>query len=151
MTNTALLNNLINRYNNLSFTHNYIFGFIYKKNVYAVVATSEILPYILTLDMASRGAGCALRFNPTNEQKVFLLSKGAELICSKEYFEQTVVESKYNKGEIFEKMVTEKCGQTWIKDNVPFTNGGDLTVDGIAYQIKFEKATFTNEKFLARF
>ena len=151
MTNTALLNNLINRYNNLSFTHNYIFGFIYKKNVYAVVATSEILPYILTLDMASRGAGCALRFNPTNEQKVFLLSKGAELICSKEYFEQTVVESKYNKGEIFEKMVTEKCGQTQIKDNVPFTNGGDLTVDGIAYQIKFEKATFTNEKFLARF
>lgn len=151
MTNTVLLNNLINRYNNLSFTHNYIFGFIYKKNVYAVVATSEILPYILTLDMASRGAGCALRFNPTNEQKVFLLSKGAELICSKEYFEQTVVESKYNKGEIFEKMVTEKCGQAWVKDNVPFTNGGDLTVDGIAYQIKFEKATFTNEKFLARF
>lgn len=150
MTNTALLNNLINRYNNLSFTHNYIFGFIYKKNVYAVVATSEILPYILTLDMASRGAGCALRFNPTNEQKVLLLSKGAELICSKEYFEQTVVESNYNKGEIFEKLCTENVGQAWMKDNLPFTDGGDLTVDGIAYQIKFEKATFTNEKTLAR-
>jgi hypothetical protein len=47
-------------------------------------------------------------------------------------------------------MVTEKCGQVWIKDNVPFTDGGDLTVNGIAYQLKFEKATFTNEKFLAR-
>lgn len=150
MTNINLFNNLINRYNNLSFTHNYIFGFIYKKNVYAVVTTSEVLPYILTLDAASRGAGYALRFNPTNEQKVFLLSKGAELICSKEYFEQTVVESNYNKGEIFEKLCTENVGQKWTKDNLPFTDGGDLTVDGIAYQIKFEKATFTNEKTLAR-
>ncbi len=150
MTNIALLNNLINRYNNLSFTHNYIFGFVFKKNVYAVIATSEILPYILTLDAASRGAGYALRFNPTNEQKVFLLSHGAELICSKEYFEQTVVESNYNKGEIFEKLCTENVGQRWTKDNLPFTEGGDLTVNGIAYQIKFEKATFTNEKTLAR-
>lgn len=150
MTNIALLNNLINRYNNLSFTHNYIFGFVFKKNVYAVIATSEILPYILTLDAASRSAGYALRFNPTNEQKVFLLSHGAELICSKEYFEQTVVESNYNKGEIFEKLCTENVGQRWMKDNLPFTEGGDLTVNGIAYQIKFEKATFTNEKTLAR-
>lgn len=150
MTNINLFNNLINRYNNLSFTHNYIFGFIYKKSVYAVVTTSEVLPYILTLDAASRDAGYALRFNPTNEQKVFLLSKGAELICSKEYFEQTVVESNYNKGEIFEKLCTENVGQKWTKDNLPFTDGGDLTVDGIAYQIKFEKATFTNEKTLAR-
>jgi hypothetical protein len=38
----------------------------------------------------------------------------------------------------------------WEKDNVPFTEDGDLTANGIAYQIKFEKATFTNEKTLAR-
>ena len=102
MTNIDLLNSMINRYNSLSFTHNYIFGFIFKKNVYAVIATSDILPYILTLETASskNGGGYGLRFNPTNEQKVLLLSKGAELICSKKYFEQTVVESKYNNGEI---------------------------------------------------
>ena len=150
MTNINLFNNLINRYNNLSFTHNYIFGFVFKKNVYAVIATSEILPYILTLDAASRDAGYALRFNPTNEQKVFLLSKGAELICSKEYFEQTVVESDYNNGEIFEKLCTENLGQQWTKDNIPFTDDGDVTVNGIAYQIKFQKATFVNEKTLTR-
>ena len=152
MTNIDLLNNMINRYNNLSFTHNYIFGFIFKNNVYAVIATSEILPYVLTLDAASskNGGGYALRFNPTNEQKVLLLSKGAELICSKKYFEQTVVESKYNNGEIFEKLCTENLGQTWTKDNVPFTDDGDVTVNGIAYQIKFQKATFVNERTLAR-
>ena len=150
MTNINLLNNLINSYNKLSYTHNYIFGFNFKGNLYAVVTTSEVLPYILTLDSASRGAGHALRFNPTNEQKVLLLSKGAELICSTKFFLETVENSKYNKGEIFEKLCTENVGQKWEKDNVPFTDGGDLTVDGIAYQIKFEKATFTNEKTLAR-
>ena len=46
--------------------------------------------------------------------------------------------------------MTESYGQTWTKDNVPFTAGGDIEVDGIAYQIKYEKATFTNEKTLAR-
>lgn len=150
MTNTNLLNNLINSYNKLSYTHNYIFGFNFKGNLYAVVTTSEVLPYILTLDSASHGAGYALRFNPTNEQKVLLLSKGAELICSTKFFLETVENSKYNKGEIFEKLCTENVGQKWEKDNVPFTDGGDLTVNGIAYQIKFEKATFTNEKTLAR-
>ena len=152
MTNISLLNNLIDRYNRLAYTHNYIFGFTFKGNVYAVPTTSEVLPYILTLDKASskNGGGYSLRFNPTTEQKVFLLSKGAKVLCSKEYFDTTVAESKYNKGEIFEKMMTEKVGQTWVKDNLPFTKGGDLTVDGMAYQIKFEKATFTNEQTLAR-
>lgn len=153
MTNLNLFNDMINKYNRLSYTHRYVFGFSFKKNVYFVEATAEILPFILTLDKTSEknSGGYSLRFNPTNEQKVLLLSEGAKILCSKKYFDTAVAGSKYNKGEIFEKMVTEKCGQVWVKDNVPFTNGGDLTVDGIAYQLKFEKATFTNEKFLARF
>ena len=153
MTNLNLFNDMINKYNRLSFTHRYVFGFSFKKNVYFVEATAEILPFILILDKASgkSGGGYSMRFNPNTEQKIFLLSKGAEILCSKEYFDRVSAESKYNKGEIFEKMITEKCGQVWVKDNVPFTDDGDLTVDRIAYQIKFEKATFTNEKFLARF
>ena len=58
--------------------------------------------------------------------------------------------SKYNRGEIYEKIVTEFFGKEWEKDNVPYTEAGDLEVNGIAYQIKFEKATFVNEKGLAR-
>ena len=150
MTNTALFHSLITRYNKLAYTHNYIFGFFFNGNVYMVEATAEILPYILKLDKASRGQGYSIRFSPNKEQKTFLLSKGANLICSKEYFDTCVATSKYNKGEIFEKMITEYFGQEWEKDNVPFTDGGDLETSGIAYQIKFEKATFTNEKTLAR-
>ena len=136
MMNTALFMSMIDRYNALSYTHNYIFGFTYMGNVYATTVTSEILPYILKLDKASRGQGYSIRFKPTKAQKTLLLSKGAELICSYKFFIETVEESKYNKGEIFEKLITEKFGQVWEKDNVPFTEDGDVTVDGM---IKFSK------------
>ncbi len=150
MKNTTLFANMIHRYNELAYTHNYIYGFTYRNNIYMVITTSEIMPFILKLDKASRGAGYSLRFKPNTTQKTFLLTQGAELICSKEYFTEIVANSKYNKGEIFEKIITEKFGQTWKKDSVPFTKDGDLTVNGIAYQIKFENATFATEKTLAR-
>lgn len=147
MTNTALYMDMINRYNALAYTHKYIFGFVYKKNVYMAHVDVDMLPHILKLDKASRGAGYALRFCPTNDIKVALLPYG-HLLCSEAYFKDIVADSIYNNGEIFEKLVTEYYGQTWEKDNIPFTQDGDITVHGIAYQIKFQKATFCNEKSL---
>lgn len=147
-TNTALFMNLIDRYNAVAFTHEYIWGFEYKGNIYMAITDSTAMPFVCTLDKASRGAGYALRFCPNAQQKLALMPN-AELLCSKKFFEETVAASKYNKGEIFEKMVTEYFGQVWEKDNVPFTEDGDITVAGIAYQIKFQKATFCNEKSIA--
>lgn len=149
MTNTTIFNHLTANYNRLSYTHNYIFGFEYKGIVYKATVTSEVLPFVLCLDKASRGAGYALRFKPNMAQKLVLLA-GAEVLCSKAFFEAEVADSKYNAGEIFEKMVTEGFGQKWEKDNIPFTEAGDVEVNGVAYQIKFQKATFINEKQLAR-
>ena len=149
-TNIALFRSMVGFYNSHSYTHSYIFGFRAAGNIWFVVATAELLPSLLKLDKASRGAGYALRFKPNKGQKALLLSLGAEVLCSEKYFDELVASSKYNKGEIFEKLVTEHFGQTWEKDNVPFTDDGDLTVDGIAYQIKFEKASFINEKQIER-
>lgn len=150
MTNTTVFMNLIEGYNAHAFTHAYVFGFIFEDTVWAVKAGSAIMPYILKLDKASRGAGYALRFCPNRQQKALLLSKGAIALCSKDYFNTVCASNKYNRGENFEKLYTEYCGQVWEKDNIPYTEAGDIEVDGIAYQIKFEKATFTNEKSLAR-
>ena len=150
MNKTALLAHMIDRYNGLSFTHNYIYGFFYKGLVYMVEASASLMPMVCKLDKASRGQGYSLRFCPTIAQKNLLMSLGAVVLCSEKFFNEEVANSKYNKGEIFEKMVTEYFGQIWEKDTVPFTEDGDLTVDGVAYQLKFEKATFTNEKTLAR-
>ena len=119
-------------------------------NIYMIKAKSDVLAHVLKLDKASRGNGYALRFKPNNSIKTLLISMGAEILCSAEMFATLCNESKYNKGEIFEKLVTERFGQTWEKDSVPFTDDGDLTVDGIAYQIKFESASFINEKQMMR-
>jgi hypothetical protein len=150
MTNTAVFMNLIEGYNAHAFTHAYVFGFIFEGTVWAVKAGSAIMPYILKLDKASRGAGYSLRFCPNRQQKALLLSKGAIALCSQDYLNTVCASNKYNRGENFEKLYTEYCGQVWEKDHIPYTEAGDIEVDGIAYQIKFEKATFTNEKSLAR-
>lgn len=149
MLNTLFLE-MIATYNKYAFTHEYIWGFIFKGLVYMVHTDNTYMPMVCTLDRASRGAGYSLRFNPTTAQKKLLISHGAQILCSEEFFNHTVENNKYNRGEIFEKLVTEKFGQNWFKDNVPFTKDGDVTVDGTPYQVKFEKATFCNEKSLMR-
>lgn len=149
MTNINLLLSMIQAYNSIAYAHNYVFGFEFEKNIYYVQTDEKYLDILLTLDRASRGAGMALRFKPTVKIKKLLFSMfNPTLLCSAEYFADCVENSKYNKGEIFEKMYTELNGQIWKKDNKNFTKDGDITINGIAYQIKFEKATFTNEKSL---
>ena len=150
MRNITLFKEMVEFYNDKAFTHKYIFGIRYKGNIYMVKTTSQFLAFVLKLDKASRGKGYSLRFKPNNKIREMLLSEGATFICSAEMFDTLVKESKYNKGEIFEMLVTEYFGQTWEKDNVPFTDDGDLTVDGIAYQIKYEQATFITEAQMMR-
>lgn len=150
-TNTTLHAHMTNAYTNAAFTHHYIFTFAYAGMVYAVNATMNAsdLMAITTIDKASRGAGYALRFRPTNDIKRYLIAMGATTLCSKAYFDSLVKSSKYNKGEVAEMLVTEQLfGQTWEKDSVPFTQGGDIESNGIAYQHKHEGATFCNEKSL---
>ena len=152
MTNNNILHKLISFYTRRSFTDNYIFGFALAGMIYMITVddAKDILPYVMTLDKASRGQGYALRFKPNKAQKAVLLERGlVKTLCSVEYFEECVENSKYNKGEIFEKMVTESFGQVWTKDNVPYTEAGDITVGLVDYQIKFDKATFTNEKSIS--
>ena len=149
MVNQTIYNYLIRGYNQYSFTHLYIFGFEYKGNIYYSFRSAEILPYILCLDRASRDGGCSLRYKPTKEQKLLLL-QNAQVLCSKEFFESEVKKSIYNAGETFERLFTESNGQHWAKDKIPFTEAGDIELNGKPYQIKFNKATFISERQLAR-
>ena len=150
MKSNEIKRTLIQFYNKHAFTHNYILGFRMNGNIYYVIVDAKELDFVTKLDKASRGAGYSLRFKPNKAQKNYLMSLSAEILCSEEFFDELCEMSKYNKGEIFEKLVTEMNGQTWVKDNVPFTEDGDLTVNGIAYQLKFEKATFITEAQMMR-
>ena len=143
-------NTLIRFYNTHAYTHKYILGFRLNKNIYFVTVDGKELDFVTKLDKASRGAGYSLRFKPNKAQKNYLMSLGAKVLCSEKMFDELKSMSKYNFGELFEKLITEMNGQEWVKDNVPFTEDGDLTVDGVAYQLKFEKATFITEAQMMR-
>lgn len=150
MKNAAIFYSMVSVYIKASYAHNYIFGYTYKGNVYMTIAPAEIVPTICTQDIASRNGGYSIRFNPTKKQKELLINTyPTKILCSEKYFKEISQTEKYNKGEIFEKMVTEYYKQEWQKDNIPFTDDGDITIDNIPYQIKFQKATFCNEKTLA--
>ena len=137
-------------YNRTAYAHLYIMGFRFKGVIYFAIVKAQMLDHLTKLDKASRGCGMALRFKPDRTQKNTLMACEPVALCSEAFFDVLCKMSKYNKGEIFEKLVTEYFGQTWVKDNVPYTEAGDIEVDGVAYQIKFEKATFINEAQMMR-
>lgn len=144
MENRAVMEKMVNTYNEQAFTHEYMFAFNWKKKVVVSLAKSDILSIICKLDKTSskRGGKYSLRFVPNMAQKEMLMENETFVLCSVEELEQQFATSKYNRGEIVEKMITEHFGQIWHKDNVPYTEDGDIWVDGIPYQIKYTKATF---------
>lgn len=150
MKNSELKATIQSFYNKTAYAHLYIMGFRMNGNIYFIVVEAAMLDHLTKLDKASRGAGYSLRFKPNKAQKNLMMSLEAKVLCSEKFFDELVEMSKYNRGEIFEKLITEYFGQTWVKDNIPYTEAGDIEVDGIAYQIKFEKATFITEAQMMR-
>lgn len=144
------INTLFTNYSKKTASDRYIVGFAYKKTIYSVRLSSlELLPFLST-STASRNEGTALRFRPNIIQKKALLTMNAVSLIGQVEFENIVKSGKWNRGDIFEKILMEKAGLKWEKDNCPFWMGPDATIDGIKFQIKFEGATITNEKTLIR-
>lgn len=134
--------NLLNAYNATSAAAAYILGFILNNMVYMV--TLEHLPeWLIGLDRESKSHGGAqkLRIRMTAINKRKLMNMNAAYIGTV----QEVLASRKNKGEAFEKWITEKSGQNWVKDSVPYYMDGDITINGIKYQIKFDNASLANE------
>lgn len=135
-------------YNKLNKADKYIIGFIFGGNVFFVIV-DDIDNYI-KLDRASRNNGYSLRLNLTKAAKIQLLTLNPIYLCKANHFCKVVKNSQYNKGEIFEKMVFSKFHKKWKKDNIPFYISGNMKYKGVQYQIKFERATLTNEKQIKR-
>ena len=132
---------MIKNYRKFSAADSYIIGFVSNKMLY-FVEMSEIMPRFLNVEVASRNQGENLRLRLKKSHKENLMRKNPICLGSAEL----LTESKYNKGEIFEKLVTEYFGQTWEKDTVPFWVQGDINVNGKEVQIKLDTATLMNTK-----
>lgn len=151
MTNTTMLNHLITKYHEFAYTDEYIIGFIYKKVVYYGFMNGRELEKYISLSRASskNGGGYCTKFTPRNDEKLAMLPN-CKVLCSEARFEEICGSNKYNKGENFEKIITEMYGMEWEKDTIPFTMAGDIEINGRAYQVKFQKASFCTEQQIER-
>lgn len=148
--NTTIKTEMTKFYMDRAYSHTYLVGFTFKGTVYYAELSAEQMAQLIKLDKAGRGQGYSLRFKPNTGDKFALLSTGAKVLCSVEHFKALVESCKYNKGEVFERLLTELYGQTWVKDNVPFDKGADLEAEGKNFQIKFEQATYITEAQMLR-
>jgi hypothetical protein len=137
---------MINTYRKYSAADNYILGFVYDKMLY-MVRVAEIMPRYLNVEAASRNQGENLRLRLKKAHKAQLMRKAPICLGSAD----SLISDKYNKGEIFEKMVTEYYGQEWKKDTVPFWVQGDINLNGEEVQIKLDGATLVNTKQIEKF
>ena len=127
----------------------YVVGFTYKHALY-LVEVSELSDAWVKADRASskKGGWRKLRVKLTTAAKRELVETGAaELVGGEELL---TADPLHNKGENFERVVTERAGQTWVKDSVPFWVAGDLRVNGLEVQVKLDGAELTNERCYTR-
>ena len=158
MKNEAILNYLVRGYNRLAFTHNYIFGYVANGMVYGarVMDARDLLPYIACLDRASskNGGTLQLKYKPNKAQVEIIKESAVEIkaICSEAYLEDGAKNSRYNRGQLFEMLSARAYGGEQVdRKNAKFTECGDIVVKGTHYQVKFLKATFTDERTLKNF
>jgi hypothetical protein len=136
---------MIKHYRNHSAADSYILGFVNDKMLY-MVEVAEIMPRFLSVEQASRNQGENLRLRIKKNLEKQLMRKNPVCLGSAELLKA----EKYNKGEIFEKLVTEYFGQNWVKDTVPFWVQGDIEVNGKQIQIKLDSATLMNTKQIVK-
>lgn len=141
---------MIRTYAELAAAHKYIVGWEEAGKLYYTVYSGMIADDLLKLDRASskKGGMQKIRVRLSAKVKAILKATGKAIQCG-EASELTA--GKYNKGENFERVITEKLtGKAWTKDNIPFNVAGDIRWNGEEIQIKFDGAELTNEKTLAR-
>ena len=136
---------MIDAYKKYSAADEYIVGYIYEHQIYFIV-TPEIDDDYLAVEKASRNQGENLRLRIKSAQKKALMASNPVCLGS----EDMLSVGKYNKGENFEKMVTEYFGQVWEKDTVPFWVQGDIRLGNKEVQIKLDSATLMNTKQMDR-
>lgn len=143
-------NEMINRYNTLAVAAAYIIGFVLDGMLYYTKSTHIADAYLKFDRMSSKRGGWAkIRVKLTSADRKALVACGKAIMIGSASLLDT--DDKYNKGERFERIITESLtGEKWVKDSVPFNVAGDITLDGEEVQIKFDGAELTNERTLMR-
>lgn len=142
---------MIREYAARAAAHKYIVGYVDSGKLYYAVYAGMIADELLKLDRAaaSKGGMAKVRVRVSAKLKAILRATGKAILLGGAELLDT--DDKYNKGERFERIVTERLtGETWVKDSIPFNVAGDIRWNGEEVQVKFDGAELTNERTLAR-
>jgi hypothetical protein len=135
-------------YEKFTAAQGYAIGFHIDNNVYMAMLPS--IPRRFTTiqkESQSNGGGYGLYINVKSKKAKNELLKKAVLVGTLEDIEN----AKYNKGVMFEKLVYEMNGQEFRgKDNVKFTEGGDIVINGKEIQVKYEHARICYDRTLQK-
>lgn len=126
---------VIKKYELYSKADAYIIGFEEKGQIFFSIV-EEIPVELLRLQSLSNSDEQGLYLDVRSGRRKKLLPN-CTYLCDK----CDLVDCKYNKGVIFEKKIYEYYGQEFRgKDNTPFYVDGDITVNGMKYQVKYRHA-----------
>lgn len=142
---------MIKAYTEMAAAHKYLVGFEYENRLWYVMEAGMIRDDMLKGDRAaqSKGGMLKVRVRLNAKLKAMLVHTGKAILLGAADLLNT--NDKYNRGERFERLVTEQlAGETWVKDSIPFNVAGDIRLNGEEIQVKFDGAELTNEKTLAR-
>lgn len=141
---------MISRYNALAAATAYIVGFVLDGLLYYTMS-AHIADNFLKFDRMSskRGGWAKIRVKLSAMDRKTLVARGQAILLGSADLLETA--DKYNKGERFERIITETLtGEQWVKDSIPFNVAGDITLNGQEVQVKFDGAELTNERTLMR-
>ena len=142
---------LVNEYNQHSAAHRYFVGFEYDAKLYLTDVRGHLPETMLKEDRAAASKGGMLKIRVRLGAKLKAMLINSNRAVQLGTIDLLNTDDKYNKGERFERLVTERyTGKKWEKDSVPFWQAGDIELNGEQIQIKFEGAELTNERTMAR-
>ena len=134
-------------YERFTAAEGYAIGFHIGDDVYCVML--DTIPRRFTRvqkECKRAGGGYGLYINVrTKKAKNELIKKAVKVGTMAD------LKGQYNRGVMFEKLIYELNGQTFRgKDNVRFTEGGDIVINGKEIQVKYEHARICYDKTLTK-
>lgn len=145
---------MLKEYYNTTYTHNYIMGNGHNKEgmVYAYLMPLTLAELEMFFTSVTDSRGYEVVRYASNKKKVAYMETHCTLkvaLCTVEEFEKSRrirvnkkgKEYMENRGEYFEYLVAQKFNAIQNeKSNLKHSEGGDLEINGVAYQVKYEGA-----------
>ena len=148
------MQNYLYQYAKKAYTNKYIIGVAKRGTVYAYFITLDGngLTKLFT-EKDTNKDGDTLRYRSTKQKINFLEENGTgyaistleDFEASREWFiTKNGKKKQRDRGVTFEKLLALRFSGTLAEaENLKYTDGGDIVINGVAYQVKYERGGIT--------